>query len=134
MGLPGRLRGVFQQPGEEQGIDDEEEDAQGDEPEAVQTGVVAQHQVQQSGRKVAAHLDVEPAADGQRQPGQQGMGQKQPGCGEGKQELDGLRDAHQCRGERQGEQQPPWGSCCCIRWRWIQMAKQAPGRPNMMTG
>ena len=71
---------ALQQLIEQQGVGDEEQDADRNEPEAVLAGVVAQHQIQQAGGEVAAHLDAERAAGGERQAGQQGVGQKQPGA------------------------------------------------------
>ncbi|GAA0436289.1 hypothetical protein GCM10009412_10050 [Aeromonas salmonicida subsp. achromogenes] len=85
-------RRSFQQLIEQQCVGDEEEYADRNEPEAVLAGLIAQHQIQQTGGEVTTHLDAKPAADGQGQPGQQGMSQKQPGSGEGEQELDGLSD------------------------------------------
>ncbi|MNU06423.1 hypothetical protein D3C72_2516150 [compost metagenome] len=50
---------MIQQQGEDQGIGDEEQDAERDQPEAVLAGRVAEHQIQQPGGEVTAHLDAE---------------------------------------------------------------------------
>ncbi len=87
----------------EQGVGDEEQDTDRNDPEAVLPRLIAQYQIQQAGGEVAAHLDAERAANGEREPRHQGVSQKQPGGGKGEQKFDGLSDPHQRRGERQSK-------------------------------